>query len=482
MPRIVFYSWQSDLPNATNRGFIQAALEQAAENLAAEGDPQIEPVLDRDTAGVAGAPDIGHTIFKKIENSAALVCDVSIVNSDSAGSRQTPNPNVLIELGFGLKALGANRIVLVMNTQYGGPGTLPFDLRQKRVITYSIAETEAKKASSRKALAESLSRAIKAILLEILESEANSPKPQLLSVQASESISAGRPDQGRHITNFMRQLAERLKHLDPHQEPGIADDNLVQAIGKTVPLVQEFERVTDTVSAMNSQDGARALCKGFEYLLTLCYLPKNSSRSYKESDFDLFRFVANELVITLTAYLMRDERWTILDNVLQQPFHIPNAPGASLLSFRDVSYQIVLLDQIRTQRLMIEGRKRISIHADILKERHDGGLLSGELTWEEFLDADMLLFLKSFGGQNRDLFHWWPPTAIYLGSHVPRYLAEATTVPGAIHLAGILGVTNAGVRTYVTEALAFLRKGLSQMGSFQHLWGFEPGKIAMPTD
>ena len=29
MKKIVFYSWQSDLPNSTNRGFIQQSLENA---------------------------------------------------------------------------------------------------------------------------------------------------------------------------------------------------------------------------------------------------------------------------------------------------------------------------------------------------------------------------------------------------------------------------------------------------------------------
>src|SRR6266545_4887233 len=30
MQHVIFYSWQSDLPNNTNRGLIQAALEEAA--------------------------------------------------------------------------------------------------------------------------------------------------------------------------------------------------------------------------------------------------------------------------------------------------------------------------------------------------------------------------------------------------------------------------------------------------------------------
>jgi hypothetical protein len=38
MKSIVFYSWQSDLPNATNRGFIQQALDNVARAITADKD------------------------------------------------------------------------------------------------------------------------------------------------------------------------------------------------------------------------------------------------------------------------------------------------------------------------------------------------------------------------------------------------------------------------------------------------------------
>lgn len=47
--RTVFYSWQSDLPNATNRGFIEDCLDRALEELHAEGVRVLE--ADRDTKG-----------------------------------------------------------------------------------------------------------------------------------------------------------------------------------------------------------------------------------------------------------------------------------------------------------------------------------------------------------------------------------------------------------------------------------------------
>ena len=48
MIQIVFYSWQSDLPNACSRGFIQSALENAAAAIKADDTVEIEPVVDRD--------------------------------------------------------------------------------------------------------------------------------------------------------------------------------------------------------------------------------------------------------------------------------------------------------------------------------------------------------------------------------------------------------------------------------------------------
>src|SRR5437016_4475569 len=99
MRRVVFYSWQSDLPNATNRTFIQKALEKAAASIAADESIEIEPVVDRDTQGVPGAPDIASTIFAKITAADIFVADVSITTRPKTG-RPTPNPNVLIELGY----------------------------------------------------------------------------------------------------------------------------------------------------------------------------------------------------------------------------------------------------------------------------------------------------------------------------------------------------------------------------------------------
>ena len=159
----IFYSWQSDLPNSTNRSFIQTALERAAQSIRNDPAIAVEPVVDRDTTGVPGSPDIADTILEKIDSCQVFVCDVSIINPDD-GQRPTPNPNVLLELGFALKRLGWPYIIMIFNSARSPVEHLPFDLRTKRVTVYSVQESDPDKANKRHQLESRLRTALQQIL------------------------------------------------------------------------------------------------------------------------------------------------------------------------------------------------------------------------------------------------------------------------------------------------------------------------------
>lgn len=133
MARTIFYSWQNDLEKKTHRNFIENCLKAALSSL--EKDARIYMEYDRDTNGVNGSPDITTTIFDKIDKSVLFVCDVSIINSDYNG-RKTPNPNVLMELGYAANKLGWDRIICLFDINTGTIEELPFDLRQKRITIY----------------------------------------------------------------------------------------------------------------------------------------------------------------------------------------------------------------------------------------------------------------------------------------------------------------------------------------------------------
>lgn len=160
MKRTIFYSWQSDLPSKSNRNIIEDALKKSLSAIKKDASETVEPVLDRDTAGTPGSPSISDTIFKKISTSDVFIADVSIINA-SESSKKTSNPNVLIELGFAISQLGWDRIILIQNTFFGGPEELPFDLRGRRVVTYSYGPEDDTKSEVRGILQGRLEHALK---------------------------------------------------------------------------------------------------------------------------------------------------------------------------------------------------------------------------------------------------------------------------------------------------------------------------------
>jgi len=134
----VFWSWQTDSPSRENRNFIEDCLRRAAKKIGREDAIVID--VDRDTKGIGGTPSIADTILNKIRASDVFVWDATLVYSQP---RHAPNPNVLIELGYALAAMGDGRLIGVMNVA-GRPGgdELPFDLKHRRwPITYSLAST-----------------------------------------------------------------------------------------------------------------------------------------------------------------------------------------------------------------------------------------------------------------------------------------------------------------------------------------------------
>ena len=218
---IVFYSWESDLPNSTNRGFIQKALEDAARSIRGDDSIKIDPVIDRDTSGVPGSPDIANTIFSKIDGSDIFACDVSIINQGEK-SRPTPNPNVLIELGYAVKALKSERIIMIMNTAFGGPELLPFDLSKKRVSTYRINEDDVDKSTERKKLTQLLVDAIKTIVSHADKSKSKgkrSGKKDKLKEECEEVLLNGNKQAWRGLVDELwRDIPKHILEWKPRAE------------------------------------------------------------------------------------------------------------------------------------------------------------------------------------------------------------------------------------------------------------------------
>jgi hypothetical protein len=166
----IFYAWQSDRPANLNRSFIQRAAEIAVDALQADAEIEEAPRLDHDTKDTPGTPEITKTILDKIERCGIFLADLTFVGrTDSAKEgdmpKLLPNPNVIFELGHAARCVGWDRIILVMNTEFGPPEELPFDLRNRRFpICYRAVPREGDRSPVRVKLAKTLEEAFRGII------------------------------------------------------------------------------------------------------------------------------------------------------------------------------------------------------------------------------------------------------------------------------------------------------------------------------
>jgi len=74
--------------------------------------------------------DISIAISEKEIN---LNADKNIITaklSDKKDGRKSPNPNVMVELGYAIHTLGWNKILMFFDSSEYAPEDLPFDIKQ----------------------------------------------------------------------------------------------------------------------------------------------------------------------------------------------------------------------------------------------------------------------------------------------------------------------------------------------------------------
>lgn len=416
MKQIVFYSWQSDLPNPCNRGFIQDALERAAATITADDSLEIEPVIDRDTQGVPGAPDIASTIFAKITSADVFVADVSITGRGE--KRAMPNPNVLIELGYAIKALGHERVILVFNRAFGKIEELPFDLRARRVLSYDMPLEEKQRSTERQKLEGLCEEAIRAAL----------PKAHVRTDPVLPAISAIEEKRPNRIVLLRRDLQAIFRKLEEYQPKQLSQggtvDELIAALDKTQEPVAEFSKITEITAAMDDAESATTIQQWFGNLFEKYDLPQNFSGQYSDADHDYFKFLGHELYVTFVAFFILERRWDTLGKILAEPIpmrYLRREHGPANVEWEFASEHLLLLIDESARK------RRMSLHADILNERHTRGGLATIMPMDKFMEADYFLWL--FGELPPDqssgsFFEWRPWSALYL-KQTPLFLKGA---------------------------------------------------------
>jgi|GEM_PF-509619 len=180
---------------------------------------------------------------------------------------------------------------------------------------------------------------------------------------------------------------------------------LFASIDASAPAVDDFTRLAQAAAAAGDPGVVLALFKSLEPLFER-YGPPAPSR-FEPGDFDYFRFVGHEMVVTLFAALLHERRWRMAGDLLEQRWSI-------------YSEYLDSLDEL--------GEKRgvLSVHAELLEARHTRGPLA-RMPFDEFVAADYFLFLRGEllpDEASQHGFEWRPWSTARMVS-VPWFLREA---------------------------------------------------------
>lgn len=161
----IFYSWQSDCSEKTNKIYIREQLNQAIKRINSNKNGKLKIQYDEATRNTSGSCNIKETLLDKIDQSDYFIADVTpIINQFKYiglsnvkpevfnrilkvfDFKSISNPNVMFELGYAVNKLGWERIILVWNDFYGKIENAPFDIRGHAALTYfcshDFCETE----------------------------------------------------------------------------------------------------------------------------------------------------------------------------------------------------------------------------------------------------------------------------------------------------------------------------------------------------
>jgi hypothetical protein len=439
MKKTVFYSWQSDLPNTSNRGFIEKVLNKAVKEIASDESIGIEPVIDRDTAGVGGSPEISGTIFDKIAKADIFVADVSIINKDEKG-RKVPNPNVLIELGYAFKALGHNNVILVMNTGFGGLELLPFDLRTRRVLTYNTTLEKTKELND-------LVSKVKSQLEVIFDTtESNEDiQPSIIEI-----IKGQKPDRLAGLRVYMKSISDDLNKLYPgngmlnatNDDPEY-DQKIIDALEKTTGIIATFRNVVEEISLYDDFVSLKALFNGFKPILENFEAKKDTPDGrFHRARYDYYKFIGNEMFVIMISILLREGKWNFLKFVLEESIIINNIDGykTGTVDFTYFSTDAICF-AFRKARLK---SNRADLRYDLLMDRRKKETEHTPGAIEEYTSADLFLFLK---GESKVInstdssFDWCPWSLVSFETPLFVFLAKSKSfASGIVKALGIQSV------------------------------------------
>lgn len=216
------------------------------------------------------------------------------------------------------------------------------------------------------------------------------------------------------IDEYFQTFTDNLEEFRISSIDGEFDDKVIENIDKFLPYRSEAIEIFLAIAQYrNTPEAWQQLHRFFENLIPYMDRPEGVS-TWKESDFDNFKFIIHELFLYAISSLLKYECFNAVAHLIRQHYYVEKNADYG----RDVMVPYTIF---RTYMNSLEHRnkrlnlRRLSLRADILEQRSKtSGIAFGQI-----MQSDFILFIRAcFDAINNNAYQsWWPETMLYIERH-----------------------------------------------------------------
>ncbi len=215
-----------------------------------------------------------------------------------------------------------------------------------------------------------------------------------------------------NLEEYFETFSNNLELFRIKEVEGEFDEAVIENINNFLPYRNEFIQLLITISQYCTDDDEECILKIHRFFESVIhYLDHPQSvQQWQERDFDNFKFIIHELFLYAIAILLRYERFKHVSMLINQNYYKPENSdyGRDVIQTFTIFRNALTSIDRRNQRLNL---RRLSLHADLLKERCKNILID----FKYLMQADFILFINADLKITEKYSRWWPITLIYLG-------------------------------------------------------------------
>ncbi len=240
----------------------------------------------------------------------------------------------------------------------------------------------------------------------LLEDSALQTQTGSLLQIVKEAVQSGRPNGPSLIRDYLSRFRESLEDARlTGQGPEPLDEQIVGGIRSLLPHRREFEQFITLVADGADTDDTRREVFEFFQDSTRYFSPPEGVNTWRDELFDHYRFFLYEAFLYAVTILVKKRRFRFATSLLERDFYVERrGADGRFHSFGVFRPYLRSLDEFRNRRLRTQ---RISVTADLLKERATGGVVD----LEDLMEIDFALFLRGVLLSLGDV--WFPQTLVH---------------------------------------------------------------------